>query len=152
MQHLLPLCIKVYCLLIGGPPIKLANFFLPKHQFQSWIMYGKTPQIPSVGVFCNPRTVDLTCTFQEQLIVPKNRFLAAQNKNSISQAAQKNILLRAAQNNIGCFSHVTKQANMRVKNTSFQSNTKLLIFCWASQFVVLSVSHESRICSNSLHS
>ncbi len=30
---------------------------------------GKTTQITSVSVFCNPRTVDLTCTFQEQLIV-----------------------------------------------------------------------------------
>ena len=38
-------------------------------------------------------------------------------------------MLRAARNNIGCFSHVTKLANLRVENTSFQSNTKLLIFC-----------------------
>jgi hypothetical protein len=52
------------------------------------LIYGKTPQIPSVSVFCNPRTVDLTCTFQEQLIVGKNRILAARNKNCISQAAQ----------------------------------------------------------------
>ncbi len=46
------------------------------------------------------------------------------------------ISLRAAQNNIGCFSHVTKLANLRVENTSFQSNTKLLIFCNGSHFVV----------------
>jgi hypothetical protein len=56
--------------------------------FFSPFSFGKTPQIPSVSVFCNPRTVDLTCTFQEQLIVGKNQFLAARNKNSISQAAQ----------------------------------------------------------------
>jgi hypothetical protein len=34
-----------------------------------------------------PRTVDLTCTFQEQLIVVEVCFLAARNKNSFSQAA-----------------------------------------------------------------
>jgi hypothetical protein len=61
--------------------------------FGAWVWIitnkiGKTPQMPSVSVFCNLRTVDLTCTFQEQLIVGKNRFLAAQNKNSVSQAAQ----------------------------------------------------------------
>ena len=54
-----------------------------------WVLYGfiieKTPQIPSVSVFCNPPTVEPTHTFQEQLIVVKNRFLAAQNKNRISQ-------------------------------------------------------------------
>ena len=33
---------------------------------------GKTPQIPCVSVFCNPRTVEPTHTFQEQLIVVKN--------------------------------------------------------------------------------
>ncbi len=54
-------------------------------------IYGKTTQIPSVSVFCNPRTVDLTCTFQEQLIVVEDRFLAFRNKNSISQAAQKKL-------------------------------------------------------------
>ncbi len=49
--------------------------------------YWKTTQIPSVSVFCNPRTVDLTCTFQEQLIVVEDQFLASRNKNNISQAA-----------------------------------------------------------------
>jgi hypothetical protein len=117
------------------------------------LILGKTPQIPCVSVFCNPRTVEPTHTFQEQLIVVKNRFLAAQKNNSISQAAQNYfILLRAARNNIGCFSHVTKLANLRVENTSFQSNTKLLIFCRGSHFVVLSVSQESRIHSNNQHS
>jgi hypothetical protein len=38
---------------------------------------GKTTQIPSVSVFCNPRTVDLTCTFQDQLMVVKDQFLAS---------------------------------------------------------------------------
>ena len=52
------------------------------------ILLGKNPQILSVSVLCNPRTVDLTCTFQEQLLVVEDRFLAAQNKNSISQATQ----------------------------------------------------------------
>ncbi len=79
-------------------------------------LYGKTPQIPCVSIFCNPRTVEPTYTFQEQLIVAKKWFLAARNNISISQAAQSCfILLRAARNNIGCFSHVTKLANMRVK-------------------------------------
>ena len=55
---------------------------------QNKVIIGITPQIPSVSVFCNPRTVDLTCTFQEQLIVVEDRFLAARNKNSISLAAQ----------------------------------------------------------------
>ncbi len=55
------------------------------------ILKGKTPQIPSVSVFCNPRTVVLTCAFQEQLIVVKNQFLAARNKNSISQAGEKKL-------------------------------------------------------------
>jgi hypothetical protein len=73
------------------------------------LIMGKLLKYLVVAFFCNPRTVDLTCTFQEQLIVGKNLFLAARNKNSISQAAQIFfILLRAAQNNIGCFSHVTK--------------------------------------------
>ena len=82
-----------------------------------YIKNGETPQIPSVSVFCNPRTVDLACTFQEQLIVAEDRFLASRNKNSISQAAaQFFYLLRAAQNNIGCFSHVTKLTHMRVQN------------------------------------
>ena len=65
-----------------------AHHFFQKYMEKS---IGKTPQIPSVSVFCNPGTVDLTCTFQEQLIVVEEQFLAAQNKNSISQAAQKNL-------------------------------------------------------------
>jgi hypothetical protein len=44
--------------------------------------------------------------------------------------------LRAARNNIGCFSHIKKLANLRVKNTPFQSNTNFLIFCRGSHFVV----------------
>jgi hypothetical protein len=51
-------------------------------------IFGKTPQIPSVSIFCNPRTVEPTHTFQEQLIVVKNRILAARNKNRISQATR----------------------------------------------------------------
>ena len=90
-----------------------------------WILCGTSAHIPCVSFFCNPRTVEPTHTFQEQLIVVKNQFLAARKNNSISQAARNYfILLRAAQNNIGCFSHVTKLANLRVENTSFQSNTK----------------------------
>ena len=61
--------------------------------FQLGVSYiiGKTTQIPSVSIFCNPRTVDLTCTFQEQLIVVEDRFLSSRNKNSISQASQKKL-------------------------------------------------------------
>jgi hypothetical protein len=41
-------------------------------QFIEWNNNGKTLQIPSVSVFCKPRTVEPTHTFQEQLIVVKN--------------------------------------------------------------------------------
>ena len=45
--------------------------------FQLGVSYiiGKTTQIPSVSVFCNPQTVDLACTFQEQLVVVKDFFI-----------------------------------------------------------------------------
>ncbi len=68
-----------------------------RRSFRYWPVFsmiekkGKTPQIPSVSIFCNPRTVELTCTFQEQLIVVKSWLLVAWNKNSISQAGQKNL-------------------------------------------------------------
>ncbi len=45
------------------------SFFDDKEIFDCLVNLGKITQIPSVSVFCNPRTVDLTCTFQEQLIV-----------------------------------------------------------------------------------
>ena len=67
---------------------------------QLLLILGKTTQIPSVSIFCNPRTVDLTCTFQEQLIVVEDQFLAARNKNSISQAAQKKLYSKEQHNTI----------------------------------------------------
>ena len=73
----------------------------------------------------------------QQLIVVKNRFLAAPPKIEFpKQPKTYFILLRVVQNNIGCFSHVTKLANLRFRNTSFQRNTKLLIFYRGSHFVV----------------
>ena len=76
-------CYRWQKLLVGKNCLRISS--PPNHNPHK---KGKTPQIPSVSVFCNPRTVDLICTFQEQLIVVEDRFLAAQNKNSISQATQ----------------------------------------------------------------
>ncbi len=52
---------------------------------------GKLLKYLVLAFFATPGQLIYLCTFQEQLIVVEDRFLAAQNKNSISQAAQFNL-------------------------------------------------------------
>jgi hypothetical protein len=73
---------------MGWCPVKYVIAVLACH-----VVIGKTPQIPCVSVSCNPRTVEPTHTFHEQLIVVKNQFLAARNKNRISRATRNLLYL-----------------------------------------------------------
>ena len=119
------------------------------NMMQSWNntkQFGKTVQIPFFSKMYKPWTAEPFRIFPEHQILFGIFPGAAQIKtyNIIPKQHKKYLtFLRAARNNIPWFYHLTKSANLRPHNTSFQSSTNSLVFSRGGHFVVLSVSQES---------